>query len=105
MPRSLFRKAQPFRGKRLRPHGEDDNRVSIEQSEQYFVALKRADKLVEFVRMPKTSHGIFRAKSPRVREEYFSRMLAWYDRFLNQPPDFTSNGVIGQAARPARRDA
>jgi dipeptidyl aminopeptidase/acylaminoacyl peptidase len=86
-------------------HGEDDNRVSIEQSEQYFVALKRADKLVEFVRMPKTSHGIFRAKSPRVREEYFSRMLAWYDRFLNQPPDFTSNGLSGQVDRQARREA
>ena len=86
-------------------HGEDDHRVLIDQSEQYFVALKRADKLVEFVRMPNTSHGIFRAKSPRIRQEYFSRMLAWYDRFLNQPPDFTSNGVGHHAGRGAGKSA
>lgn len=70
-------------------HGEDDDRVLIEQSEQYFTALKRAGKNVEFVRMPKTSHGIFRAKHPRIREEYFRRMLNWFAQFLNQPPDFT----------------
>ncbi len=70
-------------------HGEDDARVLIEQSEQYFVALKRAGKNVEFVRMPQTSHGIFRAKHPSIREEYFRRMLGWFGQFLNQPPDFT----------------
>ncbi len=70
-------------------HGEDDDRVLIEQSEQYFVALKRAGKTVEFVRMPQTSHGIFRAKHGPIREQYFTRMLGWFERFLNQPPDFT----------------
>jgi dipeptidyl aminopeptidase/acylaminoacyl peptidase len=77
-------------------HGEEDGRVLIEQSEQYFVALKRAGKTVEFVRMPKTSHGIFRAKHGRIREEYFGRMLNWFSRFLNQPPDFTGNGSNGR---------
>ena len=73
-------------------HGEDDDRVLISQSEQYFVALKRAGKTVEFVRMPKTSHGIFRAKHPAIRAEYFGRMLSWFERYLNQPPDFTKSG-------------
>ncbi len=80
-------------------HGEDDDRVLIEQSEQYFVALKRAGKNVEFVRMPKTSHGIFRAKHPRIREEYFRRMLSWFGRFLNQPPDFTGTSTNGAGSR------
>ncbi len=66
-------------------HGEDDFRVPIEQSEQYFVALARAGKVVEFVRLPKTSHGIFRAKHASIRREYFSRMLEWYERWLKQP--------------------
>lgn len=79
-------------------HGEDDARVFIEQSEQYFVALKRAGKNVEFVRMPQTSHGIFRAKRPRIREEYFRRMLTWFGQFLNQPPDFTVGGSGGNTA-------
>jgi dipeptidyl aminopeptidase/acylaminoacyl peptidase len=60
-------------------HGEDDARVPIEQSEQYFVALKRHGKEVEFVRLPGTSHGIFRAKNSVIRKEYFRRMLGWFE--------------------------
>ncbi|MCZ6539468.1 MAG: S9 family peptidase [Chloroflexi bacterium] len=61
-------------------HGEDDARVPIEQSEQFFVALKRHGKEVEFVRLPATGHGIFRAKHPMIRKEYFRRMIDWFDR-------------------------
>lgn len=61
-------------------HGEDDIRVPIEQSEQYFVALKRHGKEVEFVRLPGTSHGIFRARHPMIRSEYFRRMLNWFEQ-------------------------
>jgi dipeptidyl aminopeptidase/acylaminoacyl peptidase len=60
-------------------HGENDARVPIEQSEQYFVALKRRGKEVEFVRLPDTSHGVFRAKHPVIRKEYFRRMLEWFE--------------------------
>ena len=73
-------------------HGEDDARVPIEQSEQYFVALKRAGKTVEFVRLPATSHGIFRAKHPRIREHYFRQMLDWFERHLNESPSTVTNG-------------
>lgn len=59
-------------------HGEDDVRVPIEQAEQYFVALKRHGKEVEFVRLPGTGHGIFRAKHPLIRREYFRRMIDWF---------------------------
>jgi len=61
-------------------HGEDDIRVPIEQAEQFFVALMRHGKEVEFVRLPGTSHGIFRAKDPMIRSEYFRRMLEWFER-------------------------
>jgi dipeptidyl aminopeptidase/acylaminoacyl peptidase len=61
-------------------HGEDDARVPIEQSEQYFVALKRHGKEVEFVRLPGTSHGIFRTKHSVIRKQYFLRMLEWFER-------------------------
>ena len=61
-------------------HGEEDIRVPIEQSEQYFASLKRHGKEVEFVRFPGTSHGIFRAKHPLIRSEYFRRMLDWFER-------------------------
>ena len=60
-------------------HGEDDLRCPIEQSEQYFVALKRLDKEVEFVRFPGCSHMMFRNGHAQMREEYLSRMVAWFN--------------------------
>ena len=72
-------------------HGEADARCPIEQSEQYFVALKRLGKEVEFVRFPDCSHMFLRFGHPRMREEYFARMLAWFD------------ARIGSAAAQARQ--
>ena len=60
-------------------HGEADHRCPIEQSEQYFVALKRLGKEVEFVRFPGSSHSFVRSGHPRMREEYLARTLAWFD--------------------------
>ena len=61
-------------------HGEADARCPIEQSEQYFVALKRLGKEVEFVRFPGCSHLFLRNGHPRLREEYLARTLAWFDK-------------------------
>lgn len=63
-------------------HGESDLRCPIEQSEQYFVALKRLGKEVEFVRFPGCDHGFLRFGPPNLRAEYYERMLAWFDRHL-----------------------
>ena len=63
-------------------HGEADVRCPIEQSEQYFVALKRLGKDVEFVRFPNCSHLFIRMGHPKMREEYLSRMLAWFNQRL-----------------------
>jgi dipeptidyl aminopeptidase/acylaminoacyl peptidase len=63
-------------------HGEADLRCPIEQGEQYFVALKRHGKVVEFVRFPDCSHLFLRVGHPRMREEYLRRTLAWFQRYL-----------------------
>jgi acylaminoacyl-peptidase len=63
-------------------HGEADLRCPIEQSEQYFVALKRHGKEVEFVRFPDCSHLFLRVGHPKMREEYLGRVLAWFQRYL-----------------------
>lgn len=63
-------------------HGEADVRCPIGQSEEYFVALKRLGKTVEFVRFPECSHLFLRMVHPRMREEYLARMLAWFDRYI-----------------------
>jgi dipeptidyl aminopeptidase/acylaminoacyl peptidase len=63
-------------------HGEEDHRCPIEQSEQYFVALKRFGKEVEFVRFPGCSHLFLRVGHPKLREEYLRRVKEWFDRYL-----------------------
>lgn len=63
-------------------HGEADARCPIAQAEQYFVALKRHGKEVEFVRFPECSHLFLRVGHPKMREEYLRRTLAWFERYL-----------------------
>jgi acylaminoacyl-peptidase len=63
-------------------HGEADVRCPIAQSEEYFVALKRLGKEVEFVRFPDCSHLFPRLGHPKMREEYLSRTLEWFNRWL-----------------------
>ena len=63
-------------------HGEDDVRCPIEQSEQYFVALKRLGKKVELVRFPGCAHSLLRSGHPKMREEYLARALQWFDDHL-----------------------
>lgn len=63
-------------------HGEDDARCPIDQSEQYFVALKRLGKTVEFVRYPGCAHSLLRSGHPKLREEYLTRVLAWFDKYI-----------------------
>ena len=63
-------------------HGEADARCPVAQSEEYFVALKRLGKTVEFVRFPGSNHAFPRTGHPRMREEYLARMLGWFDDWL-----------------------
>ncbi len=64
-------------------HGEEDYRCPIEQAEQFFVALKRQGKTVEFVRFPKSSHGFRRSGYPALHVEYLDRMLSWLERYCS----------------------
>ncbi|MCH7606592.1 MAG: S9 family peptidase, partial [Chloroflexi bacterium] len=63
-------------------HGEADARCPIGQSEEYFVVLKRLGKEVEFVRFPGCSHLFTRLGHPKMREEYLSRTLGWFEKHL-----------------------
>ena len=67
-------------------HGEDDLRCPIEQSEQYFVALKRLGKTVEFVRFPNSTHRFRKMGHPSLIVEYYNRLLAWLERYVGVGP-------------------
>ena len=63
-------------------HGEDDLRCPIEQSEQYFVALKRLGKTVEFVRFPNSTHRFRKMGHPSMIVEYYRLLLGWLERYI-----------------------
>ncbi|MBM3933349.1 MAG: S9 family peptidase [SAR202 cluster bacterium] len=63
-------------------HGEEDLRCPIPQSEEYFVALKRLGKTVEFVRYPNSNHSFRKTGHPKFRIDYYQRMVGWFDRYL-----------------------
>ncbi len=80
--RSPLTYAEEVRTPVLLMHGEEDYRCPIEQAEQFFVALKRQRKTVEFVRFPGCSHGFRREGHPKFREEYLQRMVDWFAQYV-----------------------
>jgi len=63
-------------------HSENDYRCPMEQAEQWFIALKRLGRTVEFVRFPDESHGLSRNGGPKHRVERLERTLSWFERYL-----------------------
>ena len=64
-------------------HGEADIRCPIQQSEEYYTALKRLGKTVEFVRFPGGYHGFVSSGHPAMRTAYYDRVVEWFDRWLH----------------------
>lgn len=62
--------------------GEEDYRCPIEQTEQYFTAIKRQGKEVEFVRFPGESHGLRASGHPKFRVEYHQRTVDWFAKYM-----------------------
>lgn len=63
-------------------HSEEDFRCPIEQAEQLYVALKRLNKEVSFIRFPKSSHNLSRTGIPNLRDERLKFMTEWFARYL-----------------------
>lgn len=62
-------------------HGEADLRCPIEQTDQFFTALRRQGKPAVMVRYPDESHAI---KQPRHKEDRYQRILAWFKHYLSE---------------------
>lgn len=63
-------------------HGEADARCPIGQSEQMFVALRKAGCEAEFVRYPDGSHMFFAEGLPEHRADFLTRTVAWFKDHL-----------------------
>jgi dipeptidyl aminopeptidase/acylaminoacyl peptidase len=72
-------------------HGENDQRVPIEQGEQWFRALRRYGVTAELVVFPRENHDQTRNGEPRHLVDSMRWQVYWFDRYLNgnqaaQPP-------------------
>ena len=85
--RSPISSAPEVRTPVLLLHGEEDLRCPIEQSEQYFVALKRLGKTVEFVRLPGCNHSFWRSGHPGMVVQYYRLILDWLGRHIGAGPE------------------
>ncbi len=66
-------------------HGEADQRCPIGQSEQMFVALRKAGCETEYVRYPGGSHMFFAQGPPAHRVDFLTRTLGWFKEHLGEP--------------------
>ncbi|UOF88996.1 S9 family peptidase [Fodinisporobacter ferrooxydans] len=60
-------------------HGEEDHRCPIEQSEQWFTALRRLGKQVKFIRFPGASHTLASSGRPKHRLARLRAILEWIE--------------------------
>lgn len=63
-------------------HSENDLRCTIQQAEEFFVALIELGVDTELVRFPDENHELSRSGKPKHREERFSHILRWFDKHL-----------------------
>ncbi|MEK8127907.1 S9 family peptidase [Paenibacillus filicis] len=80
MERSPIRYAERVTTPVLILHGEQDHRCPIEQGEQWFQALKRLGKQVEFIRFPGASHAMASSGKPRQRIARLDAVANWFQR-------------------------
>ncbi|MCP9485963.1 MAG: S9 family peptidase [Gaiellaceae bacterium MAG52_C11] len=82
-------------------HGEADQRCPIGQSEQMFVALRKAGCETEYVRYPGGSHMFFAHGLPEHRVDFLTRTLAWFKEHLGEPTPRASPATSAASSRPA----
>jgi dipeptidyl aminopeptidase/acylaminoacyl peptidase len=61
---------------------ESDHRCPVEQSEQFYIALRRLGKEAVFLRFHGESHTSGSNGRPKPRVERLRRLVAWFDRHL-----------------------
>ena len=63
-------------------HSEDDHRTPIADGEMWFMALKKRKVPTEFVRYPRSSHGLSRTGEPWLLVDRLERLRTWFVHWL-----------------------
>lgn len=64
-------------------HSEEDWRTPIVDAEQWYISLKKMEVPVEFVRYPRSSHGLSRTGEPWLLVDRLERIRTWFDYWLD----------------------
>jgi dipeptidyl aminopeptidase/acylaminoacyl peptidase len=85
---SLYRVLSPMqyannmRTPMLIVHSEDDKRVPITDAEQLFVSLRKRGIPAEFVRYPRSFHGLSRSGPPWLLVDRLERIRTWFAHWI-----------------------
>ncbi|TVR51304.1 MAG: S9 family peptidase [Gemmatimonadales bacterium] len=63
-------------------HSEEDHRTPMQDGEMWYLSLKRLGVPVEFVRYPRSSHGLSRTGEPWLLVDRLVRLRSWFDHWL-----------------------
>lgn len=63
-------------------HSENDFRTPMPNGEDWFMALQRRHVPVEFVRYPRSSHGLSRGGEPWLLVDRLERIRSWFSHWL-----------------------
>jgi dipeptidyl aminopeptidase/acylaminoacyl peptidase len=100
---SLYRVLSPMTWARnirtplLIVHSEEDHRTPITDGEQLFMMLRKRRVPVEFVRYPRSSHGLSRTGPPWLLVDRLERIRTWFAHWIgtgDAPPAATSVGEM-----------
>ena len=86
LSQSPIRFAKNVKTPTLLIHSENDLRCTIQQAEEFFVALKELGVDTELVRFPNENHELSRGGKPKHREERFKHILRWFNKYLTPTP-------------------
>jgi len=77
-------------------HSEDDKRTPITDGEQLFVALRKRGVPAEFIRYPRSYHGLSRTGPPWLLVDRLERIRTWFAHWIgtgDQPPAAAAGGL------------
>jgi dipeptidyl aminopeptidase/acylaminoacyl peptidase len=97
---SVYRALSPmsyaahFRTPLLIVHSEDDRRTPITDAEQLFVMLRERGVPAEFVRYPRSFHGLSRSGPPWLLVDRLERVRTWFAHWLGTGDQAPAAGVV-----------
>lgn len=83
---SPMRFARNIRTPLLIVHSEEDYRVPITDAEQLFLNLRKRRVPVEFVRYPRSAHGLSRTGPPWLLVDRLERVRTWFAHWMATDP-------------------